>query len=60
MTCWLISVLAALLYGLGFGATFAIQAQLPARLGLVLMRSALWPLWIVTGGRPRGTPGILD
>lgn len=37
---------------------FSMHTQMPATLGLALMRSILWPIWIAGG--LRGTPLPMD
>jgi len=51
---WVIVAVGAV-YIVGAIAIFALHTQLPVTLGLALQRSALWPLWIITG-RPEGEP----
>lgn len=45
----LIIVITAVVYLLGAGAVFWLHTQMPATLGLGLLRSALWPVWVTTG-----------
>lgn len=46
-------------YLIGVVLTFMMHTQMPVTLGLALLRSFLWPLWITTG-IPHGTPLPMD
>lgn len=53
-----IIILATMLY-VAMGLTvFAMHTQMPATLGLALLRSALWPVWMAGG--LRGVPLPMD
>jgi hypothetical protein len=39
----------AIFYGIGVVGTFWLHTQMPVTLGLALLRSALWPWWMLGG-----------
>lgn len=43
----------------GFLLIFAMHTQMPVTFGLALLRSLVWPIWIVTGW-PHGSPLPMD
>jgi len=55
----MILLLLTSIYGIGFVGVFCLHTQLPATLGLALLRSAFWPLWVTTGW-PHGQPLPMD
>lgn len=53
---WLVIV-----YGSGFFFVLMFNSQLPVTGGLALLRSFVWPIWLLTGGAwPAGQPERMD
>jgi hypothetical protein len=46
-------------YALGGIAVFVLHKQLPVTLGLAVVRSLLWPIWVCCGWQ-HGTPLPMD
>lgn len=59
MTLWIWTLLG--IYVVGFTFTFWLHTQTPGMhtLGLVLLRSSVWPIFLTTG-RPHGSPLPMD
>lgn len=47
------------IYLIGVVVIFAIHTQTPVTLGLAVLRSVAWPIWVTTG-HPRGVPLRMD
>jgi len=50
---------AAVVYQVGVVLIFLMHTQMPVTLGLAILRSLLWPVWLVTGW-PEGRPEPMD
>ena len=48
MTAWIIFT-ACMIYVIGFMLVFAMHTETRVTLGLALMRSTLWPVWLTSG-----------
>lgn len=53
------AVAIAVVYVIGFALTFWLHTQMPVTTGLAILRSYLWPVWVLTG-RPHGQPMPMD